>query len=154
MKARLLIALFMFIGVNVTCAQTNAGYTLYVKEGKPVMYGNSRYLIVPVTLSNNTNQTLSYYSMSCSWWDLYKFDSKELLFDGGFNCDKNVPVLSTLGPHQQYKTYIELLTKKGVKTVTYKIGFNLINEKAGLTAAQLKAHKPNILWSNTLTVKI
>lgn len=154
MKVRLLLALLIIIMGRTVLAQSNAGYSFTVEQGKVANYGAHKYLIVPVTLSNNTNQTLSYYSLSCSWWDFYKFDSQELIYNGGYKCADNAPVLLTLAPHQQYKNKIELLIKPGVKAVNYKIGFNLIMDKAKLNLSQLKSHKPNVIWSNTLSMKI
>ncbi|PWK77706.1 hypothetical protein LX99_02586 [Mucilaginibacter oryzae] len=48
-----------------------------------------------LNFTNNTNDTLKYINMSCSWWDIYRISNSSI---GNFSsgCDKNVPVVVNL----------------------------------------------------------
>ena len=154
MKLRLVFFLLMMMSYASFAQSNNVGYDFTVGQGKFSDWGKYGYLIVPLTFTNNTNQTLQYYSYSCSWWDCYKLDCKDLIWNPSYPCPTNAPVLLTLAPHQKFETKLELKITHKVKSFKYKIGFNLITDKAKLNLAQLKAHKPNILWSNVIQMTI
>ncbi len=108
---------------------------------------------VPVTLHNNADDTLRYYSMSCSWDEFYRTDNSkaELL---GHDCYKNVPREITLLPHTSNTITIPVVCKnsEASATVHLRIGLNL-NIKADnrfYTEYDDELYRYNIVWSNEI----
>ena len=80
-------------------------YTLNIVEAnipplKDTVFDGKKCLMTncPLTLTNNTSDTLKYQSMSASWWGNY------------WNVIKNGPVVCYLLPHQQVTKNIRILT--------------------------------------------
>jgi hypothetical protein len=133
-----------------TALNTLNVYQKVIKENK------QRFLITPTTLTNNTKDTLKYYSMSCSWQDFYSVDSKELQVDGQ-DCDKNIPIILTLAPGESKTVEIRLLMDQTIyaSEIKFKIGFNLM--KVSSTQKEFdfdfneQQKKKNIIWSNIIS---
>ncbi|MES2112492.1 MAG: hypothetical protein V4577_27290 [Bacteroidota bacterium] len=69
-----------------------------VKEWKDTLYyyksklRTCRYARIPVTLGNNTSNTLRYVSMSCSTFDIFTTNTNDArIFQNNNNCFKNGP---------------------------------------------------------------
>ena len=152
----LLFALLLIITVAFKPAVPKP-YTLTAEKGKYIKFGAARYLIVPVTLTNNTNDTLKYAGMSCSREDLYRIDSKSLAFVGT-ECDKNVPVLLKLNPHSSTQTQLKLKISADPSSfaeMKYRIGFNLlVVHKDESVFGLIESKKKNIIWSDVVAMDI
>lgn len=114
-------------------------------------------LLVKTILTNNSSDTLTFLSMSCSWEDPYITDSQQFYIEGS-NCDENGPVLISLASHTTEERILKLLPKN--KTVsssptTFKIGFHLVKANKSnyvYIYSQMKAFwdMNNVIWSNIL----
>ena len=131
-------------------------YTLTIIKGKVTEENKQTFWITLATLTNNTKDTLRYYSMSCSWQDFYSVDNNILQVKGQ-GCDKNIPTILTLAPGQSRTVKIKLLIKSSVDTskIQFKIGFNLM--KVSRTQREFDfdfkelEKKKNIIWSNIIS---
>jgi hypothetical protein len=128
---------------------------LYIEnhKSKSCKRGQTTFLITPSTLTNNTKDTLRYYSMSCSWQDFYSVDSNKLQVEGN-ECDKNIPTILTLAPGQSRTVEIKLLISQTIDAseIKFKIGFNLMKVSGTKNEFDFRElqKKENIIWSNTI----
>ncbi|MBP6532101.1 MAG: hypothetical protein KA285_02395 [Bacteroidia bacterium] len=112
-----------------------------------------------INLKNNTDSTIKYQSMSCSWYVYFKFNSR------GFNlynspCDQNYPIVEEIKPHQM-KT-IEgtvLLVHDSINSQTAKIGFVVVNgseleirQTQNKTIFEIAKENHQIIWSNEFKI--
>lgn len=157
---KFLLLFILFLSFSGEKSLSN-DYPLTIKPGKVIKENGITVLEIPVTLTNNTKEKLSYGSMSCSWQDFYTHNSKNLLIEGT-DCDKNVAIAIELAPSQSKEVLLRLQVKKpsANKAITFKIGFNLIPVNTtkqwedffeDLMSDKLKK---NIIWSNEITMKI
>ena len=153
---RILIVLFIlsFIGLH-SFKSYNTDYVLTIKKGKTIKKNKQLYLIVPVTLTNNSKDTLNYLSMSCSWEDLYVVDHKNLEIEGSI-CDKNIPAILTLAPAEKRTVALKLITGQVSDRTKkeFKIGYNLIKstKRQDLLSYRALKKKANIIWSNAVSM--
>ncbi|MCL9804885.1 DUF4352 domain-containing protein [Flavobacterium amniphilum] len=153
---QILIVIFIlsFIGLH-SFKSYNTDYVLTVKKGKTIKRNKQLYLIVPVTLTNNSKDILNYLSMSCSWEDLYVVDHKNLTIEGSV-CDKNIPTILTLAPGKKKTVALKLITGQvsGTAKKEFKIGYNLIKstKRQDLFQYSTLKKKKNIIWSNTVSI--
>lgn len=157
---RIILTISVLLFNCLTFSQTakKENYTLTIKKGKVIEENKQRFLMTPATLTNNTKDTLKYYSMSCSWQDFYSVDSKELQVDGQ-DCDKNIPIILTLAPGESKTVEIRLLMDQTIyaSEIKFKIGFNLM--KVSSTQKEFdfdfneQQKKKNIIWSNIIQGK-
>lgn len=142
--------------VAVLCAGTLSfslpleDYELIVKKPKTSKVGQQTLWELPVTLINNTKDTLHYRSMSCSWQDIYTIDSKDLTIEPAI-CDKNVPVVISLAPGQGRTVELRLLSNAAAsQPVNFRVGINILkNSKAGDN--NLDNTKELLVWSNLIS---
>ncbi|OYX83735.1 MAG: hypothetical protein B7Y83_10485 [Flavobacteriales bacterium 32-34-25] len=152
----LIIAVLLFNCVTFSQTTKKENYTLRIIEGKVIKENKQIFWITPTTLTNNTKNTLRYYSMSCSWQDFYSVSSNKLQVVGK-GCDKNIPTILTLAPGKSRTVKIRLLISKTIDTseIKFKIGFNLM--KVSSTQKELdfnsieQQKKKNIIWSNIIS---
>jgi hypothetical protein len=109
-------------------------YTLSIDGaavGKPhdtVTYGmNMRGVTsLPLRLTNNSNDTLKYMNMTCSWFDAYilNVDNVRVL---PHDCDANFPTDFRLPPHQWVMVNLPVSVEEsaGLKSIRFKIGMSL-----------------------------
>lgn len=157
---RIILTISVLLFNCLTFSQTakKAKQILTIKKGKVIEENKQRFLMTPATLTNNTKDTLKYYSMSCSWQDFYSVDSKELQVDGQ-DCDKNIPIILTLAPGESKTVEIRLLMDQTIyaSEIKFKIGFNLM--KVSSTQKEFdfdfneQQKKKNIIWSNIIQGK-
>jgi hypothetical protein len=155
---RIILTITVLLFNCLTFSQTvkKENYALTIIKGKVIKENKQRFLITPTTLTNNTKDTLKYYSMSCSWQDFYSVDSKELQVDGQ-DCDKNIPIILTLAPGESKTVEIRLLMDQTIyaSEIKFKIGFNLM--KVSSTQKEFdfdfneQQKKKNIIWSNIIS---
>jgi len=111
-------------------------------------------VVIPVTFINNSNDTLQYIGMSCSWWDIYKTDSPQIYISEGDNgCYKNGPVVIKVAPKTSSVVNLDIVVKKKQgQTANFRIG--MVLEKAvdgksslGFTLPQMSN---NVIWTNEI----
>ncbi len=112
---------------------------------------------VPIVIHNNSDDTLKFYSMSCSWSDFYGTNSKDINISA-WRCEKNVPEIVEIKPHGVYKQYLPIIynskLRKGEK---YKISLSLnkcSNTNNSLWGFDIEEYtRFNKIWSNEITIK-
>ena len=112
--------------------------------------------IVPVTLKNNSNQALAYYSMSCSWFEFYRTDTKEIHLNS-WGCDSNIPVSINVPAHGTATQYLTILSSIGKPTDNreFRIGMNLnkYDKYDPFSTDFDQFRRYNVIWSNPVTLK-
>ncbi|WP_334125403.1 hypothetical protein [Empedobacter brevis] len=148
------IILVFLIGLcSFNCSEQD--YILTVQKGKVLKEDKTTYWIIPTTLKNNSNDTLKYFSMSCSWEEFYSVDNKKLEIEPK-SCDKNIPKILTLAPGKESTVEIKLIINKTIDEpkIKFKIGFNLMKVDNGKTIFDYdykeEQKKKNIIWSNEI----
>ena len=145
-------------------AQDRKNYLLIIDQRKigklhdTILYrGKCKVFNVPVKLSNISNDTLRYLSMSCSWDESFSIDNKNLNILV-WGCDKNVPVDKLVLPHNSVVYNIPVLTDGTIESNKFRIGMNLliVNKKNkrftwDLILSDYKTK--NLIWSNPVTVR-
>lgn len=122
------------------------------------MENKNTYLVIKTTLTNNSADTISYMSMSCSWQELYWTDTKQLAIVIN-ECGENGAVLIKIAPYSKEINTLELMTQKNtteLNNLKFKIGFNFItahhHDRLSTKVMQLEKME-NVIWSNTLQLK-
>jgi hypothetical protein len=139
----------------ITIDQSKLSKTKY---SRPIdNYYRKTVLFVPVTLTNNSNDTVKYRSMSCSWEDFYIVDKKSVAEIERQPCDHNIPSILILPPHRS--TTVRLPILKGRVSGKFRIGMvliKLVDDKnlfdfSGIDDKfLLKNRGTNIIWSNPI----
>ncbi|MFC0516295.1 hypothetical protein ACFFGT_18905 [Mucilaginibacter angelicae] len=125
------------------------------------------YTVVPVTLNNQSADTLSYINMSCSWLDIFTTNAENvrLIPSNLMDCFKNSPSIYKVAPYQQVTFYIpvyfltdtgkgKLFTSKG-----FKIGMSLYKDIEGaqlpfdMRGLTLRRETDNVIWSNEIVAR-
>jgi hypothetical protein len=117
-----------------------------------------RYMSIPLKLTNNSNDTLKYITMSCSWQDIYGTNSKniEVLMSA---CDKNVLTKKMLRPHKSMITYIPIRIIKMARwsNTNFKVSMNVCRDMGqnsfGIEMLDLSVVANNI-WSNEVKLPL
>lgn len=151
----LTITVLLFNGLTFSQTAKKDNYTLTILKGKVVKENKQTFWITPTTLTNNTRDTVRYYSMSCSWQSFYSVDNNKLQVEAK-DCDKNIPIILSLAPGKSRTVEIRLLLSKRIDAseIKFKIGFNLI--KVSGTQEEFnfdfeeQQRKKNIIWSNII----
>ncbi|QSB25081.1 hypothetical protein [Flavobacterium sp. CLA17] len=154
---RIILTVVVLLFNCLTFSQTTKkeNYTLTIIKGKVVKENKQTFWITPATLTNNTKDTLRYYSMSCSWHSFYSVDNNKLQVEEK-DCDKNIPIILTLAPGQSRTVKIRLLISQTIATskIKFKIGFNLMKvsgtQKNFNFDFKEQQKKKNIIWSNII----
>lgn len=116
--------------------------------------------VCPVKLSNNSNGTLEYISMDCSWMDIYKPNNNKFSVVESI-CFKNVPTTIEVLPHQSVTVYVPIKTfdrtSRGLKI---KIGMGLYKylgrdqfELFNSDELMQQPESNNMIWSNEVVIK-
>jgi len=158
---RILLTLTVLLFNGVVFSQSTKGtdYTLTITKGGFIKEDedNQTYFVTPATLTNNTKDTLRYFSMSCNWQDFYSVDNNQLQIQG-IDCNKNIPLILTLAPGQSKTVELRLLVSPTMDSSksNFKIGFNLMkasaNQKAFSYDFKEGQEKKNMIWSNTISM--
>ncbi|HZY37948.1 MAG TPA: hypothetical protein VFE53_14925 [Mucilaginibacter sp.] len=116
-------------------------------------YTKEKVFLLPVTIHNNSNELLKYYSMTCSWQEFYHIDNKELdVF--GTNCDGNIPKEVVVPAHSAHTDKVPFIFDKSeIRTEQhFKIGVNInknvVDDAFGGYDEELLVY--NIVWSNEI----
>lgn len=112
-------------------------------------------------LTNSTSDTIKYLSMSCSWWQFYKFSSKNVRIRNG-RCDSNIPTLIEVPPYQAHTDILDLkITNKNslIKDGSIKIAFlsmTLKNDNFNDLFKQyeeLPLDSNNLIWTDRIVIE-
>jgi hypothetical protein len=129
--------------------------------GVPYISAKYNYLKVPVTLTNASEITLRYLSMSCSWQDIYIIDNANLKIFGPSTCYTNFQVILSIMPHQYIERDIIIeVPKKASLAVAFKIGMKLQMELEKVYSIDAKTNQPffftpvrqSMIWSNYVMI--
>lgn len=111
---------------------------------------------VPISLINSSNDTLRFYSMTCSWFEFWGTEQPGIGLPS-WACEKNVPEIIAVAPHSKYKTTLNITYDSIVKKGTnFRIYMSLL--KAPDNAQRRWNFWPsdyvrfNKIWSNDLTI--
>jgi hypothetical protein len=132
-------------------------YQLSIQKGKVVKEGIQTYWEMPVTLFNNTTDTLRYFTMSCSWQSFYEVDNSKLKIEPIW-CDKDIPQILVLGPGKKQPIKIRLLISQTMDAseIKFRIGFNLMKVTKDQNTLDFdheeERKKKNVIWSNTISM--
>jgi len=112
-------------------------------------------ILIPVTLTNNSNDSLKYIGMSCSWWDIYEIDNSQInILQLNEIYYKNGPAIITIAPNTSSVVNLPIGWIKGqTKTTEFRIGMILqkyIDNKQIIDFSKLETN--NIIWSNEVTI--
>jgi hypothetical protein len=139
---------FLFLCLSYLCQLTysQSKYDLNAK-----ISGYNSKINVEVTLKNNTNDTLKYYTMSCSWEDNYVLNTRKIGIEK-HSCDKNIPVLTSLAPYESKTVIINLSpVTRHIMGLKLKIGIALIEDSSLLPYTEINKNV-NIIWSNEIKI--
>jgi hypothetical protein len=92
-------------------------------------YYNKTVLFVPVKLTNNSNDTLKYMTMTCSWEFFYMTDDEKIAKISLKSCDTNIPKALTIGPRKSIMVKVPVVGKQRGKK--FRIGMILIKVDKG-----------------------
>jgi hypothetical protein len=118
-----------------------------------------RFAHVVVRLSNNSNDTLNYIHMTCSWSDSFIIDNKNIDIQG-WGCDSNFPKVYKIPPHKSSTFNIPLLFAKNLDKYNFRVGLYLLKYEKQHVLLSLfdnflnsKASFKNfVIWSNEITI--
>jgi len=128
---------------------------------KQFLINSSLCMYVKTIITNNSSDTLSYLTMSCSWEEFYIIDSKELSLPMK-SCDENGLTLMQIPPHKTIEKLLLLRSSKNKNQLHntkfkigfkfYKVNYNNIKNMNSYPDIYTYFTKKNeiILWSNTL----
>lgn len=119
---------------------------------------NQKYYFasVPLNLSNNSDDTLKYFSMSCSWEEIYMVGSK----DGGllgWDCLKNIPDEIVVRPHTTRSVNLPIIfnKKSSENKYSFRIGMVLLRNFDIWTMSDYDiafGDKRYLIWSNEVEI--
>ena len=131
------------------------------KISKPrdtVMYNKKGYYLnVPLRLYNNSNDTLKYLNMSCSSFEIFQTDNKNISVTI-HGCDNNFPVVFHVAPHKSSTIDIHVIfnityVKIGAK---FKMGMHLQkyigHDHFDFDSDKVAKSKTNLIWSNSIKI--
>jgi len=136
--------------VSVKMEITGKGYYQYGKDTRVREDYFSK-----ISLTNQEDTTLTFWMMSCSWWEetlIFDRDSMEFSASG---CDKNIPVKVALKPGKSLIVY-PVIHANSKKINQVRIGFVLMKEEElnnhfADRATFLKIK--NVYWSNPVSLE-
>jgi hypothetical protein len=154
-------------GFNNVAKRDTLNYRLNISEAqipllKDTIFNREKCLIThcPLTLVNNSNDTLKYVVMSVSWWDSYKLDNQIFAFAADWwNVFKNGEVVLELPPHQSTTKSIPIITYKSyyrgqklrIAMSLKRLGLALPNLERGTLPLRLTT--TSLIWSNEVVIQ-
>lgn len=121
-------------------------------------YPHKIFSKVVVKLSDNSNDTLRYLTMSCSWGDNFRTDNKNFAIVS-WPCDSNFPIDRTVPPHKNelFTMYIAYSKTLKIDNAGFKIGMMIIKYKRPFLDflpynKRVKYYATNTIWSNTVQI--
>jgi hypothetical protein len=133
-------------------------YTITTDENKiskaakgEYSYAKGNVFHIPVTVHNDSNEPLKYYSMSCSWQEFYHIDNEnfKVLISP---CDKNIPREVIVPAHSVHTDIVAFVYNKNNPKITerFRVGLNINkNVKDDIFGGyDDELRRYNIVWSN------
>jgi hypothetical protein len=117
----------------------------------------AKVITVPVILHNNSNDTLRFYSMTCSWYSFFGTNSSGIGIPG-WDCSKNITDFITIAPHKEYKKNLSIVYYPNINSGNrYRISMSLLkapgNVKWTWNFWPEEYVRFNKIWSNELTIQ-
>jgi hypothetical protein len=114
-------------------------------------YFKKKVFLIPITIHNNSNDALKYYSMTCSWQDFYHIDNKNLEVLMSV-CESNTSIQVTVPAHSVHTDIIAFSYKKNTlkNPERFRVGLN-INKNVKdymFDGYEDELYVYNIVWSN------
>lgn len=149
-------------------AEDRKNYTVTADETKisrapeeEFLYNKQKVFRIPITVHNNSNKPLKYYSMSCSWQEFYHINNENLKV-GMSVCDKNIPIEVVVPSGSSHTDLMPFVYKKNKlkKREHFRIGLNinkmysdkrLIDYIDLLGGYEDELRGYNIVWSNDVS---
>jgi hypothetical protein len=152
------------INLHLLTASERKSYILIIDQRKitvphdSLLYKGKRVntFNVPVLIRNNSNDTLKFMTMSCSWDYDFDIDNKDIHMNG-WNCDKNVPKIIKVPPHRGFLRVLPVNIDEGQlkKGIRFKVSMNLTIDDGNHHLFELYTDptgKYNQIWSNEVVV--
>lgn len=156
---RLLLILFsVILFPEIPDPVKEPDYSLTVKPDKYIKTGDALNASLKVVLANNTNDTLRYLSMSCSWQRFYTTDNDKVKVVSA-PCDKNIPHELKLAPHHKRTVFLEVQLENQKdpkeKELVIRVAQNIIklNSPKELIYFKKLQKEKNYIWSKQFTLK-
>lgn len=147
MKLKYILTI-LFITI-LSCKKRN-DITFTISNVKEIDFEGRKFQLINTKLTNNTNDTLKYWRMSCSYEEFYFLYNNELFFKE-HECDKNIPIIDILLPNESKEVQLKLRKSPKIIYSNIKIGFFLykVNKDKDFDRKQLNL-KSNLLTSNQI----
>jgi len=149
-------------------ATDRKNYVLMIDQGKVSKskyslpknnYYGKTVLFVPVKLTNSSNDTLKYITMSCSWEEFYTTDNQHTAIIPGKPCEKNIPKELAIAPHAGVMVKVPVIKIQHAKK--FRIGMALIKLDRGndlgyffdvdwIGFLNRDKERNNVIWSNPI----
>jgi hypothetical protein len=128
-----------------------------IRKFKDKIPKRGKVVNVPVKLYNHTRDTLKFYTMSCSWNEIFGTDHQNIGMRA-WPCDKNAPMIIKIAPRGEYRKILPIVYpstfKKGEK---YRIYISLLkvnrNDKWGWDFSPNEYNRFNKVWSNEIVIR-
>nr|WP_067060257.1 hypothetical protein [Mucilaginibacter sp. L294] len=116
----------------------------------------AKVITAPVILHNNSNDTLRFYSMTCSWYSFYGTNSTAIGLPV-WACNKNIPQIITIAPHKIFERYMSIVYDSNIKSGNkYRISMSLLKVPDDLKSTwgfwPGEYVRFNKIWSNEITI--
>lgn len=123
-----------------------------IKKG----YHKQSYVNVPMLLENRSADTLKYFIMTCSEWDVFRVNNMRLSYFDTI-CESNFPEVRKIAPKQSESFNIPLkVSRREGGTRTFKIGMSLqlyiVGEYLDPYKNMTDPNAPNTIWSNQVNI--
>jgi hypothetical protein len=146
------LIIISFLSINAQ--NRNPDYELYFKKGETRKLFDNRYLLITYgTLVNNTNDTLSYRSKTCSWQDYYITNNTYAKIEKP-ECDKNIEFMEKIPPKGSKSIELKIIFDTCREWVNFKIALNLIRiDSFMIDKTEDLTNLYKTIWSNKLKFK-
>jgi hypothetical protein len=118
----------------------------------------AKVISVPVSMHNNSNDTLKFYSMTCSWFEFWGTDRQDIGLPS-WGCDGNIPEIVTVAPHHEYKKRLDILYNSTIKKGNqFRISMSLLRVPGDAKRTwdffwPDEYVRFNKIWSNEMTIQ-
>jgi len=148
--------LLLFLAVVIAACTPKPNYILSIDDDKMVKGKgkHGEFVTFPLSLTNNTNDTLKFFTMTCSWEDIYKTDNMNLSFPW-HRCDSNFPTIEEVAPHKSFILNMVVLIDQNIKNNKFRLGMYLYKDYDKHFMEDRSPHKlneANLLWSNQVSI--
>ena len=140
------------------CKEENSSpYSFEIKHLRDSIDGENKLLIVSSNLTNNSNDTLRFITMSCMWSIIYSVDNPKIHLKHPEVCFKNIPVEIIIPPKEEYYKTIVLIGSNMKEEFKIGISFIKIDNLRNFPGLEIfdevkKGNKEcEQIWSNSIS---